>query len=218
VRRGEQGTQIVFWKQHRIQESAAASEEKRDRAVPLLRSFVVFNAEQCDGIAPLPKPDETPRELRYKEAAVLAHRHQVDIRVGGDKAFFSPSLDFIQMPPIEAFLAEEAYWSTLLHELTHWTGHPSRLDRTLTGRFGSMAYAAEELVAEMGSAFLCASLGIEDRLHHPEYIGNWLTVLKGDKRAVFTASSLAQAAADYLRGRREVKASEPEDAGSQHVP
>src|SRR5687768_3181936 len=89
----------------------------------------------------------------------------------------------------------------MLHELTHWTGHRSRLDRDLGHRFGSQAYAAEEPVAEMGSAFLCAQLAIEGRLRHPEYIGHWLKVLRDDKRAVFKASSLAQAAADFLLDR-----------------
>jgi antirestriction protein ArdC len=211
VRRGEKSTLVIFWKQLTFQKKDEESGDEARKRVPLLRSYAVFNAEQCEGLPALPTAEERAPELRYAVAQTLFTRHGVDVRYGGDKAFFTPTLDFIQMPRLEAFESEEHYWGTKLHELTHWTGHKSRLDRDLAHRFGSQAYAAEELVAEMGSAFLCAHLAVEGRLRHPEYIGHWLKVLRDDKRAVFKASSLAQAAADFVLDRKE-EAPEPSDA------
>lgn len=122
-------------------------------------------------------------------------------RHGGDRAFYAPSADFIQLPPLEAFTDAEAYSSTKAHELTHWTGHASRLDRAFGKRFGDTAYAREELVAELGAAFLCADLGVtpEPRADHADYLGQWLGILKEDMRAIFSAASYAQRAAEYLR-------------------
>jgi antirestriction protein ArdC len=211
VKKGEKSTMVIFWKQHRIQEASATTGEQEEKKIPFLRAYAVFNAEQCEGLAPQPKAEETARELRYQHAEAIFVKHAVDVKHGGDQAFFSPILDFIQMPRFDAFESEEHYWGVKLHELTHWTGHKLRLDRDLSGRFRSEAYAAEELVAEMGSAFLCAHLGIEGHLRHPEYIGNWLKVLKDDKRAVFKASSLAQAAADFVLDRKEEEL-EPSEA------
>lgn len=211
VRRGEKSTLVIFWKQIDFRKKDEQTELDERKRVPLLRAYSVFNAEQCEGIPALPRPEEKAPELRYAEAEALFGRHAVDVRHGGSQAFFAPELDFIQMPVVEAFESEEHYFGTKLHELTHWTGHKSRLDRALDKRFGSQAYAAEELVAEMGSAFLCAHLGIPGRLRHPEYIGHWLRVLKDDKRAVFKASSLAQAAADFLLDRKE-EVPEPSEA------
>ncbi len=198
VRRGEKSTLVIFWKQLKVRENADERSDDDRKSVPLLRSYAVFNAEQCEGIPALAKVEVKAPELRHAEVEGLFTRHRVDVRHGGSQAFFAPELDFIQMPPVQAFESEEHYWGTKLHELTHWTGHKFRLDRELGKRFGTEAYAAEELVAEMGSAFLCAHLGIQGRLRHPEYIGHWLKVLKDDKRAVFKASSLAQAAADFV--------------------
>jgi antirestriction protein ArdC len=211
VKRGEKSTRVIFWKQHGFKETDPQSGVQVEKYVPLLRSYAVFNAEQCVDIAPLPEHEECPTNLRYEQAQELFERHAVSVRFGGDQAGFSRAFDYIQMPPHEAFESEEHFWGTMLHELTHWTGHKSRLDRDLSGRFGSHSYAAEELVAEMGAAFLCANLGISGRLRHPEYIATWLAVLKEDKRAVFKASSLAQAAADFVLGQK-VEDSESSDA------
>lgn len=219
VKRGEKSTLVIFWKQLTLQKKDEESGDEARKRVPLLRSYAVFNAEQCEGLPALPKAEERAPELRYADAEALFTRHEVDVRYGGDKAFFAPGLDFIQMPRLEAFESEEHYWGTNLHELTHWTGHKSRLDRDLAHRFGSEAYAAEELVAEMGSAFLCAHLAVEGRLRHPEYIGHWLTVLRDDKRAVFKASSLAQAAADFVLDRKEeVPESSEADPSAEVLP
>lgn len=201
VKRGEKSTEVVFWKAYAEAKAGSVTEETAKPKGFLLRSYNVFNAEQCEGIAPLEPVEEQPVHLRYWLADALFVRHGAKVRHGGSEAFYTQGYDFIQVPPLEAFESEEHYWGTLLHELTHWTGHKDRLNRDLAGRFRSERYAAEELVAEMGAAFLCGALGIGGRLRHPEYIGNWLSVLKSDKRAVFKASSLAQAAADFLLGQ-----------------
>ncbi len=120
--------------------------------------------------------------------------------MAGDRAFYSPTRDLIQLPPAEAFTNAESYAATKAHELIHWTGHPSRTEREFGKRFGDSAYAREELVAELGAAFLCAALGItpEPREDHAAYLNHWLQVLKEDKRAIFSAAAHAQRAVDYL--------------------
>src|SRR5690606_13214996 len=131
-----------------------------------------------------------------------------DVRHGGAMAFYQPDRDLVQMPAFEAFRSPEGYYSTLLHELTHWTRHKTRLDRSFgRQRWGDEGYAAEELVAELGAAFLCADLQLTPtvRKDHAAYIGSWLKVLKNDKRAIFTAASYAQKAADYLTGLQKPK-------------
>jgi antirestriction protein ArdC len=123
-----------------------------------------------------------------------------DFRIGGDMAFYSPVYDFIQVPPQEAYFEPINWYRTKLHELTHWTGHVSRLNRDFSGKRGGEAYAREELVAELGSAFLCAELGIVPTVRHADYIGAWLEVLKADNRAVFQAASLASKASAFILG------------------
>lgn len=204
VRRGEKSTTVIFWKQHTVEDREAEGGNPVEKTIPLLRAYRVFNAEQCEGIPRLPEEPEEAPELRYRLAQELAERTGAVIRHGGDRACYSTTGDVVRLPRPETFEGEEHYWCTTLHELTHWTGHRSRLDRDLSGRFGSESYAAEELVAEMGAAFVCAALGIPGQLRHPEYIGSWLKVLGDDKRAVFKASSLAQRAADFLLAFRSV--------------
>ena len=140
---------------------------------------------------------------RIERAEHFVANTGADIRHGGGMAYYAPPRDFVQMPPFESFRQAEGYYATLAHELTHWTRHPSRLAREFgRQRWGDEGYAMEELVAELGAAFLCADLGLtpEIRDDHAAYIGSWLKVLKNDKRAVFTAASHAQAPADYLHG------------------
>ena len=122
-----------------------------------------------------------------------------NIREGGGEAYYVPSQDFISMPAFEAFKSADQFYNVAWHELVHWSGAKSRLDRDLRNRFGTRAYAAEELVAELGAAFLCAEFGFDNDLRHAGYIATWLDLLKSDKRAFLTACSKAQAAADYLR-------------------
>lgn len=125
-----------------------------------------------------------------------------DIRHGGGRAAYTPTHDYIIMPRPENFEREENYYATTLHELSHWTGHESRLGRDLSGRFGDDAYAAEELIAELSSAFLMGSFGLEDATieGHASYLDSWLRVLKADKSAIFTAAAAAQKAHDFILG------------------
>jgi antirestriction protein ArdC len=202
VRKGERG-QTVFYadkfvpKEERERGSAEGDEP---RAIPFLKRFTVFNAAQCDGlperltVAPAPLPE---REQESQAEALIAATG-ADFRIGGGQAFYSPTLDFVQVPPQPAFTQQFDYYRTALHELGHWTGHKTRLDRDQSGGFGSAAYAREELCAELASAFLCAALGIVPTERHADYLGNWLTVLRADNRAIFKAASQASKAADYL--------------------
>jgi antirestriction protein ArdC len=205
VRKGETGTLVVFADRITRAEDGENGENV-ERSIPYLKSYTVFNVEQIEGLPPkyLPQASApTSAETRHAEAEGFIAATRAIIRFGGDRAFYAPAFDVIQLPPLPAFRDTESYYSTALHELTHWTGHPSRCARELNGhRFGSESYAFEELVAELGSAFLCAELGItpEVRDDHAAYLASWLAVLRQDKRAIFAAASQAQRAADYLRG------------------
>ena len=179
--------------------------ERERKKTLFARASWVFNADQVDGWTPPAAPERNlVQALDHAEAFTAATG--ADVRHGGDRAYYRRSTDHVQMPDRERFTGSEtstpteAYYATLLHELTHWTGHESRLDRDLSGRFGNEAYAVEELVAELGAAFLCADLSITNtpRPDHAAYIANWLEVLKRDKRAIFTAARKAAQASDYL--------------------
>lgn len=206
VKRGERGTTIVYADTFSPKGEAdrAARDGDAARVIPFLKSFTVFNVAQCEGIRPGleidPLPLE-PEEISPVAEAVIA-ASAVEYLIGGNRAFYVPSKDFIRMPPPRAFVSAEDYYCTALHELVHATGHPQRLDRaTLTGT-GAKDYGREELVAEMGSAFLCAALGIEPTIRHADYLGAWLAILKEDNRAIFRAASQASRAADWLLARR----------------
>ena len=211
VRRGEKATLVVFWKQLEV-EDADADEPHATKTVPVLRYYHVFNRNQIDAL-----PNEAPppvgewRPVDRAEALVQASAARISH--GGDRAYYDPGRNVIRVPDRGSFTQAGEYYATVLHELTHHSGHPTRLARAYGKRFGDTAYAREELVAEMGAAFLCASVGIVGRLQHPEYISHWLAVLRADKRAVFTAASHAQRAADYLLGT--LAASTPEAGGPE---
>jgi antirestriction protein ArdC len=205
VRRGERGSPIVFWQLRRGLATAESHPQPLDdqsqlpeKVYPLLRAYTVFNVSQIDGLPaellavqkPAWQPEARAEELLIMSGATLHH--------GGSKAFYRPDTDEIQLPPRAAFSATSAFYATALHELTHWTSHPSRCNRQLGKRFGDEAYAAEELIAEMGSAYLCAHCRIDGELRHDSYLQSWLRVLRNDKRAIFTASAQAQRAADYV--------------------
>ena len=185
-------------------EKAVASGEDA-KAIPFLKRFTVFNVAQCDGLReglaadPAPMPE---REIVPTAEALIA-ASGADFRIGGAKAYYVPSADFIQVPPQPAFFEQINFYRTALHELTHWVGGSKRLARDQSGAFGTQAYAREELVAEMGSAFLCAALGIVPTVRHADYLANWLEVLRGDNRAIFRAASAASKAADYLLHLRD---------------
>lgn len=204
IRKGEHGSLVVYADRFTTTEQSDSGEDI-ERSIPFMKAYTVFNVEQIDGLpahyTDALEPKAEPLYLAKESEAFFAHTG-AHFRHGGDKAFYAPSQDFIQLPPADAFWDAESYAATKAHELLHWTGHPTRLAREFGKRFGDTAYAREELVAELGSAFLCAALGItlEPRKDHAAYLGQWLAVLKEDKRAIFSAAAHAQRAVDYLHG------------------
>src|ERR1700730_7952301 len=207
VRKGEKATTVVFWKfANSSTESQDDGEQQHANTSRLLftRGYSVFNAAQVDGYTPKADTDSPmPERIAHAEAFFQAIRAYV--QNGGNRAYYAPDSDHIQMPPFQAFKESVAYYSTLAHEHTHWTAPTSRCDRQLGKRFGDNTYAGEELIAELGAAFTCAHLGLstEPREDHAQYINSWLKVLKADKRAIFTAASKAQQAADFMIERAE---------------
>jgi antirestriction protein ArdC len=198
VRKGEHGTQIVFTKKLTPKE-----EDEEDKARTMLFTFTVFNIAQIDGLPEESGPQVPPEHERHEAADRLIAAMGADIRYCGNQACYVPSEDFVALPPRSSFTTTGGIYATAFHELGHWSGHKTRLDRNLTTRFGTQAYAAEELVAELTSAFLCAHQGIKGELRHASYIDSWLKLLRSDDRAIFTASSKASQAADFLRGFSE---------------
>ena len=192
--KGERGTKVYFVKQLQIREEA---DEAPARLVPMMREYTVFNVDQCDGLpdsVAIGKPIRV-RNPREELADAFLRSTRADIREGYGEAYYVPSRDFISMPALAGFKGADHFYNVTFHELTHWTGHKSRLDRDLKNRFGSRNYAAEELIAELGAAFLCAEFGFDGDLRHAGYIGHWIELLKADKRAFFTACSQASKAA-----------------------
>ena len=198
VKRGEKGTQIIFWKKSTYKARDAATGEEETRNSLLMRTYTVFNVAQCEGLKlkarEVPVHVAPPANMAEVYAQVGAEvRHQ------GNEAYYSPGPDMVTMPAADQFTSADMYAATALHELTHWTGHKARLDRDFSGRFGTQAYAAEELVAEFGAAFLCAALGVDGGLEaHASYIAHWQKLVKEDPKALITAASKAQAAADLI--------------------
>jgi len=204
VRKGEKATEVVYWKKRSVEKKVDGRVEMKDGkpvmiTIMMVRLFNVFNIAQIDKLPDRfydgsNKPDvELPPNYADWVKATKAN-----IKTGGDRAFYNVVTDSITMPRVKAFETQAHYQATLNHELIHWTAHKSRLDRDLTGRFGDASYAAEELVAELGSAFVCADLGIDGNLRHAEYIGHWIKMLKDDPKAIITASGAANKAAQYL--------------------
>jgi antirestriction protein ArdC len=206
VKKGEKGSLVVYADKIIRTETDTKTGEESERAIPFMKGYVVFNAEQIEGLSDLyytkPAP-QSPAIQRIARAESFFAATGVAVRHGGNRAYYSVSSDHVQMPPIESFRDAEAYYATLGHETTHWTKHGTRLDRDFgRKRWGDEGYAMEELVAELGAAFLCADLELTPELRdeHASYIGHWLKVLKSDCRAIFAAASHAQRAADFLHG------------------
>ncbi|RWI14534.1 MAG: DUF1738 domain-containing protein [Mesorhizobium sp.] len=206
VRKGETGSPVVYANSIVRTEVDDASGNETDVTIPFMKGYTVFNVEQIDG---LPAHYYAMRESARNPDERLAHAEgffaALGARIlnGGDAAYYRPATDHIQMPLFEAFFNAQSYYATLAHESVHWTRHPSRLDRSFEQqRFGDSGYAKEELVAELGAAFLCADLELklEDRNDHAAYIGAWLRVLRDDRKAIFAAAAHAQRAVDYLHG------------------
>ena len=205
VRKGEHGSLVVY-ANRLIRTETGANGEEVDREIPFLKGYTVFNCEQIDGLPEqfmaTPAPVFDPVQ-RIAHAETFFGNTGVTIRHGGNQAYYAIERDYIQMPPFESFHDAESFYTTLAHETIHATRHPSRLNREFgRKRWGDEGYAAEELVAELGSAFLSADLGLtpEPRPDHASYISNWLTVLKNDQRAIFTAAAHAERACGFLHG------------------
>jgi len=199
VRKGERSTTIFFTKPYEVEDEGA---EDGTKTIRVLKHYAVFHASQIDGVPAYKAPavDEAPW-TRPEASEIILRNSGAVVRIGGDRAFYSPSTDHIQLPPDFAFNGPEEFAATALHELAHWTGHPSRLNRDLRNRFGSAAYAMEELRAELASAFVANELGIPtDIPHHASYIANWIKPLKDDKREIFRAAADAQRIASMELG------------------
>jgi antirestriction protein ArdC len=206
VRRGERGSLVVFWKVY-----DRADEGEGDDATPedepdgrggrrfFAHGYTVFNAAQVDGYV-VPAGPQLPATERDAQAERFFDALDMATVYGGSRAFYRPGTDTIHLPPFEAFRDAASAYSVRAHESAHATGAPHRLARDLTGRFGSDSYATEELVAELTAAFICGDLGlaVEPRPDHAAYVASWLNVLRGDKRAIFTAAAKAQQAADWM--------------------
>ena len=211
VRKGEKATPVVFWKwTEKVQPDPETGEERKD-GFPILRYYSVFNADQVEGVA---VPEEAPRRfnpVEHAEGIISAMPSRPEIQHRGDRAYYSPRLDQVVLPPKGVFDSENGYYSVAFHELTHSTGHSSRLHRFDTedlAPFGSTDYSKEELVAELGASFLCAEAGIDGTVipNSAAYIQNWLGALRNDKRMVVLAAAQAQKAADYILNREAQEA------------
>jgi len=212
VRKGEKGTMVVFWQpKPKTAKAEAGNEtdgETQAQTRLITRSFFVFNCDQIDDLPEkfqLAPPVERPDHQRIPEADAFIANTGMDLRFGGDMAFYRPSQDYVQMPDFDTFDTVADYYCTLNHEAIHWTKDAKRLDRDLgRSRWGDEGYAMEELVAELGSAYLAADLSfsVKPRAGHASYIANWLNVLKDDKKAIFTAASLAEKAVKFLHEKQ----------------
>ncbi|MBK1734881.1 DNA primase [Halorhodospira abdelmalekii] len=210
VRKGEKGTLGTFFKPIPVQQKDRVGHPLYDdeghpkmKTVPFIRGFTLFNLDQIEGLeARYWYPETVSHHLETIESAdAIVEASGADVLYQGTQASYSPVRDRIQMPPPEAFAHSEGFYATLLHELSHWTGHSRRLARPSVvqpGRFGSEAYAFEELVAELSCAYLCAEIGMQGDLRHEGYIGSWLKALRDDKTFIFRASTQARHAAGYL--------------------
>lgn len=212
--KGEKGTPVFFWK-FTTYEDEKTGEKKQSVTV---RTYYVFNIAQCEGVktpkAPVPRTE--PERIAAAEALLAATG--ANVQFGGSQAYYAPGPDVVVLPPRAAFKSVDGFYSTAFHEVGHWTGHPSRLNREFGKRFGDDAYAFEELVAELTTALVCASEGFvnEDRPDHAAYLKHWLGILKGDNRAFITAAGAAQKAADFILSAA-VAAEDGEAEGGEEV-
>lgn len=219
VRKGESGTTVVYANTITKTEQDEDTGEDVEKKIPFMKGYTVFNVEQIDDLpahyyATVEPPTLTAEE-RIAPVEAFFENTGAKIEHGGNRAYYAPIFDYIRMPPFEFFHDPESYGATLAHETVHWSGHEKRLNRHFDSqRWGDQGYALEELVAEIGAAFLCAELGItpETRDDHAAYIGSWLEVLQNDKRAIFTAAAHAQRAADFLKDLQPTRKPEPESA------
>src|SRR5262245_59656537 len=203
VRKGEHGTKVYFVKQLRVKDGEAGEGETvGEKLIPMMREYTVFNVAQCENLpdaVTIGKPVKVRNpDQRHPLADEFLAASGADIREGHGEAFYNSGNDFVSMPAFAAFKGADHFYNVAFHELTHWTGHKSRLDRDLRNRFGTAAYAAEELVAELGAAFLAAEFSFDGDVRHAGYIESWVRLVKDDKRGVFMGCREAEAEDDYL--------------------
>ena len=195
VKKGEHGYSIVFYTPLNIKDKQTGEEKK----IPLLKNYTVFHISQTEGCSfPTPNTDDP---IIPEDTAELIEALKINLTNGGDQPCYIPSLDQLRMPYSQDFKCTDNYRATLYHEIGHWTGHKTRLDRNMRNSFGSQQYAREELVAELCGAFMCAEFNIPYQTQHASYLASWLSVLKEDKRAILQAASAAQKAVDYIRSQ-----------------
>jgi antirestriction protein ArdC len=203
VRKGEHGTTVVYADRFVPNSEKAKARETGEEAqtIPFLKRFTVFNLAQCENLSEeLAVVVPPPPGLIEPKVEALIKATGIDFRIGGDRALYVPSADYVQVPPPQAYFEPINWHRTALHELSHASGHQSRLNRDLSGAFGTRKYAFEELIAEISAAFCCASLGIVPTVRHADYLGSWLEVLREDNRAIVRAASQASKAANYILG------------------
>lgn len=203
VRRGEQGIGVIYTRRFIPKdERHRADIEGREPTggISFLKWFTVFSVEQCEGLPAhiCEPPPPIPEGLILPQAEALIEATGADFRIGGPSAFYSPTHDYVQVPRPDSFHDPVNWHRTAFHELGHWVGGPTRLNRDQSGVFGSVAYGKEELCAELTASFVCAALGITPTVRHADYIGSWLSIIRGDDRAILRAASAASKAADYL--------------------
>ena len=201
VRKGSKGVQVIYFSPLEVKDKVTDEVKK----IPMLKTYTVFNADQVDGLE-LPAPIERTMNESIASCEAFIKAQRAIIKHGGNRAFYVPSADYIQLPELDQFKSSADYYATSLHELSHWTGHESRLNRDFSGRFGNEAYAFEELVAELGSAMLCAHNKIDGQLQHASYIDSWLKVLKDDPKNILKASALAQKILSFTTKEEAVEA------------
>ena len=201
VRKGERGTTVVYAARFTPEDEKRRARETGEEpgSIPFLKRFTVFNAAQCDGLPEDIAVDAPPSpDLIEPRVEALIRATGIDFRIGGNRAYYVPTQDYVQVPPPQAYFEPINWHRTALHEISHASGHRSRLDRDLSGSFGTKKYAFEELIAEVSSAFCCASLRIVPTVRHADYVGSWLEVMREDSRAIVRAASQASKAADWI--------------------
>ena len=214
VVKGAKGVQVIFYKPLQVQGALNPTTGQHDsKVIPMIKTYTVFNADFIEGL-PVDEVIEAPKTefQTIEECEDFIKLSGATIQHGGNSAHYAPASDYIQLPAREDFKSKQDYYATALHELSHWTGHKSRIDRDFSKskRWGDSAYAFEELVAELGAAMLCAHLKIDGQLQHASYVASWLKVLKQDSKAILKAGAEAQKILDYL-----VKVDEVADASEE---
>ena len=226
VCKGEKGASIVFWKflpardrEGDAQPDALTDDEQERKLIPFARSYTVFNVEQCEGLDLTPLVEEEALDVDECNESAEQILALPNLKHGGNKACYLPGPDMVLLPHRSSFEQSDFYYATGYHEVCHWTGHSSRLNRVFGTRFGDLGYAFEELVAEIGASFLGAQTGIPfENMRHPESIHHWLQILQGDSKAIFTAAAKAQQAADFVLDKAGIASAQEDVSATNELP